>query len=173
MRNAIRLFCMLVGVALLAIFALPADTAQAQACPSGNWTGSFFNTTDIFATTTPVDTVCRDRIDFDWGGGAPLFGVAADNFSTEWTTTRRLPTVGTDQFSVTVEDGARLFVNQAPVITGPMDVDFNAPRTLTGFFTTSVPCQQVNIFLETVHFTGNVEVELMENAKQIRIKPRA
>jgi hypothetical protein len=50
------------------------------------------------------------RIDFDWGGGAPASGLPADNFSVRWTRNVEFDSA-TYRFHVFVDDGARLWVD--------------------------------------------------------------
>lgn len=76
--------------------------------PISGWRGEYFNNTDL----SGAPAVVRDdaAINFDWGTGAPVSGVGADNFSVRWTRSLSL-TPGNYRFSVTVDDGVRLWVN--------------------------------------------------------------
>lgn len=78
-----------------------------------NWRAEFFNNRDLVGS--PV--VARDdrEINFDWGAGAPAAGVNIDNFSARWTRSLELP-AGNYRFRLTVDDGARLWVNNALII---------------------------------------------------------
>jgi hypothetical protein len=50
-------------------------------------------------------------INFDWGSGSPAPGIVnADHFSVRWTRTLDLP-AGNYRFTMTVDDGGRLYVN--------------------------------------------------------------
>jgi beta-glucosidase len=86
--------------------ALPAFT--------GAFTTQFFNNTTL--TGAPVATRTDSSIDFMFGGASPQPGVTATNWSAKWTGTLRAPTTGTYQFSLTSDDGSRLFVNNTQVI---------------------------------------------------------
>jgi hypothetical protein len=55
------------------------------------------------------------KIDFDWGAGAPAAGLPADGFSVRWTRQLHFP-VGTYRFSVAVDDGVRLWVDDRLII---------------------------------------------------------
>lgn len=83
-----------------------------QPAPS-NWRAEFFNNRDLVGS--PV--VVRDdrEVNFDWGVGAPTSGISVDNFSARWTRTLDLP-AGNYRFRITVDDGARLWVNNALII---------------------------------------------------------
>ena len=73
------------------------------------------------ATGTLALTRTDARVDFDWGGGSPGSSVTADNFSAEWTGRVKAPVSGTYTFTVTGDDGVRLFLNGAKVIDGWRD----------------------------------------------------
>jgi hypothetical protein len=57
-----------------------------------------------------------DAVDFDWGGGSPADGVPADNFSARWTKTLTLEEADTYEFTVTSDDGVRLYVDGQKVL---------------------------------------------------------
>ncbi|MCL4861734.1 MAG: hypothetical protein KJZ93_20115 [Caldilineaceae bacterium] len=79
-----------------------------------NWRGEYFNNRDL----TGAPALVRDdaEISFDWGMGSPAPGVVnSDGFSARWSRTLNLPT-GNYRFQLTVDDGARLWVNNALII---------------------------------------------------------
>lgn len=59
---------------------------------------------------TPVAVRHAGGIDFDWGKSAPVEGMTADDWSATWTGTLVPPTTGRYVFSLTSDDGSRLFV---------------------------------------------------------------
>jgi glucose/arabinose dehydrogenase len=61
--------------------------------------------------SAPVLTRADDAVDFDWGGGAPADGVPADNFSARWTKSLNVAEAGAYEFTVTGDDGVRLYVD--------------------------------------------------------------
>lgn len=74
-----------------------------------NWRGEYFNNTGL----TGAAAVVRDEanVSFNWGTGSPAPGViGVDNFSARFSRTMSLP-AGNYQFSVTADDGVRLWVN--------------------------------------------------------------
>jgi hypothetical protein len=82
--------------------------------PVVNWRGEYFNNRDLAGAPALI----RDdpNIDFRWGRGSPAPGVVnSDNFSTRWTRTLSFEP-GNYRFSVTTDDGARLWVNNARII---------------------------------------------------------
>lgn len=81
--------------------------------PIANWKGEYFN--NVSLSGNPAVTRDDARIDFNWGGGAPASGVAADQFSVRWTRTLTLEG-GRYRFTVQADDGARLWVNNRLII---------------------------------------------------------
>ena len=79
---------------------------------AGLWHGEFFNNTAL--SGSPVHVRDDGAIDFNWGG-SPGDGVWADDFSARWTGSLTLDP-GTYRFSVTTDDGARLWVNNQLLI---------------------------------------------------------
>ena len=74
---------------------------------AGLWHGEYFNNTTL--SGSPVHVRDDGAIDFYWGG-SPGGGVWADEFSARWKGSLSLDP-GTYRFSVTTDDGARLWVN--------------------------------------------------------------
>jgi hypothetical protein len=77
--------------------------------PGGGWRGEYYNNKSLSGAPALV----RDdpQINFNWGGGSPAPGVvAADGFSVRWSRSQNMA-AGNYRFSMTVDDGARLYVN--------------------------------------------------------------
>jgi hypothetical protein len=55
-------------------------------------------------------------IDFDWGTGSPDSRIHADQFSVRWGGTLNVPSNGPVTFSMTVDDGGRLWVDGRTII---------------------------------------------------------
>jgi glucose/arabinose dehydrogenase len=89
-------------------------------------------TAEYFTNATlsgaPAVTRVEDKIDNDWLGGSPDPTIPADNFSARWTQTLDL-TAGNYVFTVTADDGVRLFVDGRLVIDKWLR---QAPTTYTG-----------------------------------------
>ena len=83
--------------------------------PPGNWNwyGEFFNNERLAGS--PTVTRYDAAIDFDWGLGCPDSRITADRFSVRWTRNLWLAT-GTYRFTVTVDDGVRLWVDNVLLI---------------------------------------------------------
>ena len=81
---------------------------------SGQWRGEYYNNRDLLGA--PALVRGDAQVDFNWGFGSPAAGlINADNFSVRWTNTINFPS-GLYRFRVTVDDGARVFVNDQLVI---------------------------------------------------------
>jgi hypothetical protein len=72
-------------------------------------------------TGSPVLTRTDATVDFSWGGDSPGSPVSVDNFSARWTGQVKAPVSGSYTFTVTGDDGARLFLNGVKVIDGWKD----------------------------------------------------
>lgn len=109
--------------------ALRYELAGSQPPPPGisNWRGEYFNNRDLAGTPALV----RDdaNIDFDWGWGSPAPGtIQTDDFSVRWTRNLNFD-AGNYRFTVTVDDGVRLWVNNARIIDEWRE---QSPRTFSG-----------------------------------------
>jgi hypothetical protein len=81
---------------------------QLTALAFPDWKGEYL--ANMTLSGTPF-LVVSDRLpDFDWGAGAPAFGMPADSFSIRWTKGMSLET-GTYRFRVRCDDGVRLWVD--------------------------------------------------------------
>jgi hypothetical protein len=80
---------------------------------SGSWRGEYFARRDLKGTAGFVrnDPV----IDFDWDNRSPGSPLGADNFSIRWTGQSQFDS-GTYRFSVRVDDGVRLYIDDKLVI---------------------------------------------------------
>ncbi len=88
----------------------PEDTSK--------WHGEYFN--NVTLEGEPVLVREDAEIDFDWGMGSPAPEINDDNFSVRWTREANLRP-GLYRFTVTSDDGARLWVNERLVISAWYD----------------------------------------------------
>jgi glucose/arabinose dehydrogenase len=93
------------------------DTTTDQ--PS-TWLAEYWNTpgagaAPAFPTGTPVVSRQESDVNHEWFQASPAPGVNADHFVARWTRSLTL-TAGTYTFSVTADDGVRLFVDGSLVI---------------------------------------------------------
>ena len=93
--------------------------------PPDPFTGQYFDNTTL--SGDPVLTRLDNSVDFDWGEGAPNPALPADRFSARWTRTKSYA-AGSYHFSVTGDDGIRLFIDGHEVVDG---WDFHSPTTYT------------------------------------------
>lgn len=75
--------------------------------PASGWLGEYYNNDALSGSPALVRTDAA--IDFDWERNAPAPGVNADTFSVRWTQSP-LFTAGHYRFTVTADDGVRLWV---------------------------------------------------------------
>lgn len=90
----------------------------------GGVSGAFFTG----ATVVRVDPV----VDFNWGGGNPVAGIGADNFSVRWTGYVQATVSGVYTFRTQSDDGIRLWVGGTAVINNWTD---HGPTYNTGAVT--------------------------------------
>lgn len=120
--------------------------------PITKWRGEYFNN----KTLSGQPALVRDdaQINFGWGTGSPASGITADNFSVRWTRSLDLA-AATYRFTLTVDDGARLWVN------GHLLIDtwkVQAPHTYTGDI--YVPGGSVPVKLEYFENNGGAVARL-------------
>ena len=80
--------------------------------PSDSWKGEYFNNPNLSGSAVMVRNDGSGALDFDWGSGSPGSdcGVPANQFSVRWTRSVQFD-AGTYQFTVTSDDGVRLFID--------------------------------------------------------------
>ena len=125
---------------------------QPQPPVRGNWRGEYFNNGQLNGNPSVVRYDVA--IGFDWGQGSPDSRICADNFSVRWTRSLWLG-AGTWRFTVTVDDGARLWVDDTLV----MDQWMEQPAT-TYTADVSLGAGYHNIRLEYQELTGVALVRL-------------
>ena len=92
---------------LLLLLAFSATSVFAGQPPEG-WQAEYYANKDLQGN--PAYTQNEAEINYDWGFGAPLPGMPVDCFSVRWTTTTHFDQ-GSYTFSVTVDDGVRVWVD--------------------------------------------------------------
>ncbi|MGQ9597801.1 MAG: PA14 domain-containing protein [Anaerolineae bacterium] len=118
-----------------------------------NWRGEYFNNKALSGSPALV----RDdaQINFRWGAGSPAPGtIGSDGFSVRWTRSLNL-TAGSYRFSMTVDDGGRLWVNGHLLIDAWRD---QAPTTYSG--TIYVPGGGIPVKMEYYENTGGATAQL-------------
>ena len=90
--------------------ATPTGVIQALGCLKA----SYFNNPDLLGN--PSVERAESSINYDWGEGAPVAGINADNFSVRWEGTVIPSVTGTYIFTVKGDDGIRLWINNQLVL---------------------------------------------------------
>ena len=102
---------------VLPFILLAAGTAYAQnPQPQHNgrfWQVAFWNNMD--QTGPPALTAVHQSINWDWGYGSPDHSIQNDHFSGRWTRDIQV-SPGTYRFTVTSDDGVRVFIDNQLVI---------------------------------------------------------
>ena len=119
---------------------------QPQPPVRGNWRGEYFNNDQLNGNPSVIRY--DSAIGFDWGLGSPDSRICADHFSVRWTRSLWLG-AGTWRFTVTVDDGVKLWVDDTLVI----DQWKEQPATT---YTADVPlgAGYHNIRIEYLELTG-------------------
>lgn len=125
----------------------------AQAANDVRWQAEYWNNATLAGA--PQITQTETAINYNWGTGSPAPGlIGAERFSARWTGTAQLE-AGRYRFTITVDDGARLWVNNQLLIdewTVQARQVYAADLTLAGGATP--------IRLEYFENTGQAEIRL-------------
>jgi hypothetical protein len=120
---------------------------------TGSWRAEYFNNKSTSGSPALVRN--ETEINFNWGNSSPAPGVVAvDGFSARWTQSPELPR-GSYRFNMTVDDGARLFVNGHLLIDAWKD---QAPSSYSGDI--YLPGGPITIQLEYYENTGGAVARL-------------
>jgi hypothetical protein len=113
MFRSSRIFSLLsVLILFTLLFVAAPPSARAQSTTA--FTGEYFN--NISLSGTPVFLRDDPAINFDWGNGSPDPSIPADNFSVRWQRWYNINPAGNYTFTMTSDDGSRLWVDGALVI---------------------------------------------------------
>jgi hypothetical protein len=146
------LLAILVGLAIWLLL-LP-GRVSAQSAPADSWRGEYFNNSSL--SGLPVFVRNESSLNFNWGGGSPAPGVVTeDRFSARFSRTFFLDPA-TYRFSVTADDGVRMFVNGALVVDQWHDqvaTSYSADFAVTGGAATVVIEYYENIDQSVIGFS--------------------
>jgi PKD repeat protein len=117
------------------------------------WRGEYYNNIDLAGA--PVVVRNDAGINFNWGTGSPAPNLPADNFSIRWTRTVNFSDSGWYQFHAIVDDGVRLFVDNAPVIDDWQD---GSPHEVIG--NQWLPAGDHNLRVEYYEHTGGALIQV-------------
>ena len=86
-----------------------ASSHPSPAPPSGHWSASYWNNTDL--SGNPSLTRNEEAINYDWGTGSPAPGtINTDRFSARWTRSVHF-NAGNQRFVTQSDDGIRVFID--------------------------------------------------------------
>ena len=109
-----RILRVLLSLAVVLVFASPAYAQGPVVQHSDpNWQAAYWN--NMTLTGVPVLERAEASVDYDWATGSPGAGVTEDHFSARYTRYIDLA-AGTYRFTVTADDGIRLWVDTTLVI---------------------------------------------------------
>ncbi len=91
----------------------PTPTPTATALVITDWRGEYFANRDLQGNPALVRN--DGYVDFNWGEGSPGPAIPVNGFSARWTRTRQFRE-GTFHFTITTDDGARLWVDNTLLI---------------------------------------------------------
>lgn len=118
---------------LLVVELEPSDSGGGtDECASGQYLAEYFG--NPILEGTPTIERCEDDVDNDWGiAEGPGTGMGTDDFSARWTGTHDFE-AGEHTFTVTADDGVRIWVDEEPVIDEWQDqsaTTYTATREMT------------------------------------------
>ncbi|WAH37720.1 glycoside hydrolase family 3 C-terminal domain-containing protein [Alicyclobacillus dauci] len=116
--------------------------------------GQFYNNVNL--SGDPVLTRTDTNLDFNWNGNSPGSGVNADNWSAQWTGTLAPPTTGSYTFSLSSDDGSRLYINGQLVVD---NWNYQPVTTKTGSITLTAG-QPVQVTIQYMQGGGQSSLQL-------------
>ncbi|MEZ4519633.1 MAG: PA14 domain-containing protein [Chloroflexota bacterium] len=111
-KNIRFLALFIAGLALFAVV-LAIGSNQAEAQQTGTWRGEYYANPTL--SEHPVMIRNDADIDFNWWDGSPASAIPNDYFSVVWTNTSYY-SPGSYRFAVTVDDGARVYLDDELII---------------------------------------------------------
>ena len=123
----------------------PSPTPAPSPTPEGEWYAEYYNNRDLIAP--PVVTRREYEIDFTWDK-EPVPGVYMDDFSVAFTRTADFPTLDNYIFTLEVDDGAQVWVDNQLVIN---EWRFGSLRTVYGYMI----IEQGKHLVRVRYFDGN------------------
>ncbi len=119
------------------------------------WTAQYFANSNLLGDPAAITTESAPV--HDWGTGAPIGSVPADNFSARWTSTQYL-SGGTYTISARADDGVRVYVNGVLVIN-----EWHAASGQTYNVSLALPAGQNYFQVEYYEATGNAFIDFSIN----------
>ncbi|UXY21017.1 PA14 domain-containing protein [Streptomyces cynarae] len=135
---------------LLTTVITPASAATT--CTSPVFKRQFFANTGF--SGTPKKTDCDSTVNENWGTGAPASGLPRDNFSVRWTLTRDFGSGGPFAFTVSTQDGIRVYLDG----TRKVDVWKNVSTTQRKTVNVTILSGKHTLRVDYVNWTGTANV---------------
>jgi uncharacterized protein YraI len=165
-RRSSFIFSLLVVVLIFGLVVINTETTSAQEFGTNPWNSQYYNSTDF---TNPVPAPggtpvypSPPGLNFNWGDGPPrdavgnpIPGVGVDNFSAVFTSTQNFQ-AATYQFTISVDDRARLTINGVEVIN-------IAQPGETRTATVVMPGGPALLRVEYIEFTGAAFLQVQWN----------
>lgn len=149
-RLATALVLATTGGLLTAVTAAPASAATT--CTSPAYKRQFFANTTF--SGTPKKTDCDTAVSESWGTRAPASGLPTNNFGVRWTVTRDFGSGGPFTFSMSAQDGVRVYLDGVRKV----DVWKNVSTTVTKSVNLTVPKGRHTVRVDYVNWTGGANV---------------
>ena len=93
---------------------VPSSVLTPSAGTGAGLTATYYN--GMTLSGTPITSQNTDSVDYNWNGSPPAPGVPGTDWSARYTGTLTPPTTGSYTFSITSDDGSRLFINGQQLI---------------------------------------------------------
>lgn len=122
-KRVMRRWLVGVGAAVMLVGLLAMRSAAPAAAANTAWTATYWNNRTLNGTA--VLQRQESDLNYDWGDGAPDLLVNADQFSARWTRTLNVPE-GSYRFTATLDDGMRVWVDNALIIDSWTDSQVRA-----------------------------------------------
>jgi hypothetical protein len=117
-----------------------------------DWKGEYWSSRDV--NRNPALVRNDPKLDFNWGAGAPAYGLPADSFSARWTRTAQFE-AATYRFHIVVDDGVRLWVDGQLLINAWYD---HSPHEVTAELPLAKGAHSLQV--EYYEHTGGAQVRL-------------
>jgi hypothetical protein len=136
----------------------PTPTSTLDPNAGGVWFGKYYANVDL---EEPAVLQRADAtLNFDWKTGSPGPGVPVDNFSAEWTRKENFPSTDSYEFTITLDDGARVYIDNTKVF----DEWFNGGKR-TKTFNASISKGEHTIRVQYYEATGGAAIALSWKVK--------
>ncbi len=148
-RRYLRLFVFFPAVLLLVIGTLLVPQSTKAQTFGSNWSAVYYPSQSF--SGSPTVSRVESAINFNYGAGSPDPIIPADNFSARFTGTQTF-TAGTYTFTLTRDDGARVYLDSQLIL--------NHTEGGVGTFQTtiSVAAGAHNIVVEFIEASGNAQI---------------